>query len=131
MLTSCEPFKIEDERRKFQYVPTKEYDKLFGHRTNKGTNKLFHCRYCQHGFKRQVLLDKQLELGCLAIDGQSVKLPDEGETISFQNHAKQFKCPFVIYGDFECLTTKTGCDSKPLDPTTSHIQISTTCPERF
>ena len=82
--------KIEDEKGKFHYVLINAYDKLNGNRTNKGTNKLFHGRYCQHGFERRNLLDKHLERGCLAVEGQSVKLPDEGETISFQNHAKQF-----------------------------------------
>ena len=33
------------------------------------------------------LLAEHLERGCLAIEGQSVKLPDEGETICFTNHA--------------------------------------------
>ena len=111
--------KIEDEKGKCHYVLIKDYDKLIGNQTNKGTNKLFHCRYCQHGFKRQSLLDNHLERGCLAVEGQTVKLPDEGETISFKNHTRKFKCPFVIYGDFECLTTKTGCYSKPVDPTKS------------
>jgi hypothetical protein len=112
--------KIEDEKDKFHYVLIKDYDKLIGNQTNKDTHKLFHCRYCQHGFKRQNLLDEHLKRGCLAVEGQSVKLPDEGETISFKNHAKQFKCPFVMYGDFECLTTKTGHYSKPVDPTKSY-----------
>lgn len=49
-----------------------------------------------------------------------MKLPDEGETISLKNHARTFTCPFVIYSDFECLTTNTGCYSKPVDPTTSY-----------
>ena len=112
--------KIEDEKGKSHYVLIKDYDKLIGSQTNKDTNKLLHCRYCQHGFKRQNLLDEHLKRGCLAVEGQYVKLPDEGETISFKTHAKQFKCPFVIYGDFECLTTKTGHYSKPVDPTKSY-----------
>jgi hypothetical protein len=116
--------KIENEKGKLHYVLIKAYDKLIGNQTNKGTNKLFHCRYCQNGFTRQNLLDKHLERGCLAVEGQSVKLADEGETISFQNHAKQFKRLFVIYGDFECLTTKTGCYSKPVDTTTSHTHLN-------
>ena len=75
-------------------------------------------------FKRQNLLDEHLKRGCLAVDGQGIKLPDKGSIIEFKNHDNKFKCPFVIYGDFECLTTKTGCYSKPVDsneqdPTTS------------
>ncbi len=49
--------------------------------TNKHNNKLCHCMYCQHGFKRENLLQKHLDNGCLAVEGQSVKMPDEGERI--------------------------------------------------
>ena len=46
--------KIEDEQGKFHYVFIKDYDKLIGNQTNKGANKLFHCRYCQHGLNDTV-----------------------------------------------------------------------------
>ena len=61
-------------------------------------------------------MNKHLERGCLAVDGQSVKLPPKGNKIEFKNHENKFKSPYVIYGDFECLTTKTGCYSKPVNP---------------
>ena len=98
----------------------KDYNKLVGSQTNGGKDKLFHCRYCQHGFKRENLLNKHLENGCLAVEGQYVKLPEEGSTIEFNNHNRKFKCPFTIYGDFECLTTISGCYSKPADPNKSY-----------
>ena len=73
--------KIDDDSGKFHYVYVKNYNKLVGSQTNKGTNKLFHCRYCQHGFKREDLLQEHLTRGCLAVEGQSVKMPDEGARI--------------------------------------------------
>ena len=96
--------KIEDDNGKTHYVYIKDYDKLIGKQTNKSEHKLFHCRYCQHGFKRQELLDKHLHRGCSSVEGQSVKLPDKGDVIEFLNGHRQFKCPYVVYGDFECLT---------------------------
>ena len=113
--------KIEDDTGKHHYVFIKDYNKLIGSQTNDSKNKLFHCRFCQHGFKRQNLLDKHLERGCLAVEGQSVKMPDEGSAIEFKNHYRQFTCPFTIYGDFECLTMETG-DFKPLNPSNSYTQ---------
>jgi hypothetical protein len=98
--------KIMGENGKFHYVYIKDYDRLVGSQTNKSPHKLYHCRYCQHGFKRQDLLEQHLENGCLAVTGQSVELPKEGETISFKGHYKTFKCPFVVYADFECITGK-------------------------
>ena len=41
-------------------------------------------------------------------------MPAAGNIIEFNNHERKFKTPYIIYGDFECLTTKTGCDSKPV-----------------
>jgi len=98
--------KIEDDNGKTHYVYIKDYDKLIGQQTNKTTNKLFHCRYCQHGFIRQDLLDNHVKRGCLSVEGQSVKLPDKGDVIGFLNENRKFKCPYVVYGDFECLTEK-------------------------
>ena len=57
-----------------------------------------------------------MDRGCLAVDGQAVKLPDRGETIEFRNHVRKIKTPDVIYADFERLTSKTGFYSKPLAP---------------
>ena len=116
--------KIEDEAGKYHYVFIKDYNKLVGSQTNGGNNKLFHCRYCQHGFKRKSLLDKHLERGCLAVEGQSVKMPDEGSEIVFNNHYRKFKCPFTIYADFECLTLETGnlLNKKPVNQNNSYTQ---------
>ena len=69
--------KIEDDSGKFHYVYVKNYNKLVGSQTNLSGHKLHHCRYCQHGFKRENLLQKHLDNGCLAVEGQSVKMPDE------------------------------------------------------
>ena len=35
-------------------------------------------------------------------------MPNEEDIMVFKNHYKKLKAPFVIYADFECLTTKTG-----------------------
>ena len=106
--------KISDGNGKFHYVYIKDYDKLVGKQTNGNGHKLHHCRYCQHGFKHESTLKKHLERGCLAVEGQSVELPMAGSTIGFSNHTRKFKTPYVMFADFECLTTKTGCYSKPI-----------------
>jgi len=42
-------------------------------------------------------------------------MPEEGKnTLSFQNHHKQMKMPYVIYADFEALVRKIlGCERRP------------------
>ena len=44
----------------------------------------------------------------MAVEGQIVEMPSEEDIMVFKNHYKKLKAPFVIYADFECLTTKTG-----------------------
>ena len=61
-----------------------------------------------------------MDRGCLAVDGQAVKLPDTGETIVFRNHVRMFKSHYVRYADVDCLTSKTGCYSKQLAPNEIH-----------
>ena len=48
-------------------------------------------------------------------------MPKAGENkLTFQNHHKQFPAPFVIYPDFEALTTK--IEGPELDPSVSNTQ---------
>ena len=63
---------------------------------------------CLHGYKREDLLEAHRP-DCRGI-GQTavrVEMPEEGKNkVTFQNHHKQLTTPFIIYADFEALTTK-------------------------
>ena len=37
-----------------------------------------------------------------------LQMPNEEDIMVFKNNYKKLKTPFVIYADFECLTTRTG-----------------------
>ena len=98
----------------YHYVFIKDYDKLIGSQTNKKKAKMHHCFHCKHGFITKDLLDEHTEKGCMAVEGQRVEMPkfdpDKPDKffIQFKNDYKKLKAPFVIYADFECLTTRTG-----------------------
>ena len=47
-------------------------------------------------------------------------MPEEGTKLTFQNWHKQLSAPYVIYADFEALTTK--IDGPEHDPTQSNTQ---------
>ena len=50
-----------------------------------------------------------------------VEMPEEGKNkVTLQNHHKQLPTPFIIYADFEALTTKV--EGPHLDPTKSNTQ---------
>ena len=93
-----------DDENESHYVLIKEYSRLMGNQTNKNGHKLFHCRFCQKGFNQEKLLNAHLLKGCMANEVQSIKMPEEKEKMNFQKHYKKLRCPYVIYGDFECLT---------------------------
>ena len=94
-----------DEEHNNHYALIKDYSRLLGGQTNKKTNKQFYCHYCQKGFTKENLLQAHLLKGCMANEVQAIEMPEEKEKMSFQKHYKKLKCPYVIYGDFECLTT--------------------------
>ena len=43
----------------------------------------------------------------MANEIQHTEIPEEGTTMKIEKHFKKLQVPFVIYGDFECLTTET------------------------
>ena len=96
-----------EQNNKSHYVLIKEYSRLMGSQTNKHCNKLFHCIHCQKGFQQEKLLNAHVLKGCMANEVQAIEMPKEEEKMYFKNHYKKLRCPYVIYGDFECLTTKT------------------------
>ena len=49
-------------------------------------------------------IKQHFEHGCLAIEGQQMKMPKEGEQICFKNDFIKFEAPYVMYANFECVT---------------------------
>ena len=111
------------EGNKYHYVYIKNYDRLIGCQTNNDQkNKYYHCMYCQHGFKKEKTLQQHLQKGCMAVEGQSVKLPKEGDTIKFKNNNRKFKCPIAMYSDFECVTEEIENNSNETNTDASYTK---------
>ena len=119
--------KLTGENGNSHYVYIKNYNKLMGSQTNKTNRKKHHCRTCSHGFKSEELLKQHEEQGCLAVEGQEIKMPEVGATIEFKNHFKKLKAPYVIYADFECLTVPIDVKSKSTKATTTSYQNHRPC----
>ena len=104
---------------KFHYTWIKDLNRL-RYDQNKHREKKHFCERCLHGYKREDLLEAH-KPECQGI-GQTavrVEMPPEGK-FTFQNHHKQLPAPYVIYADFEALTTKV--EGPELDPTKSNTQ---------
>ena len=51
-------------------------------------------------FQRWEYIYTYVEQGCMAVEGQQIKIPSEDEAMKFQNHFQQLKAPFVVYVDW-------------------------------
>ena len=82
----------------------------------KNRNAKHYCMMCLTGFSRADLLENHKK-NCNGVNGRPtrIEIPEEGKnTLSFQNHHKQMKVPYVIYADFEALVRKIpGCEIGP------------------
>ena len=106
---------------KFHYTWIKDLNRLLYDQSKHQHRKHF-CERCLHGYTREDLLEAH-KPDCRGI-GQTavrVEMPKAGENkLTFQNHHKQFPAPFIIYADFEALTTK--IEGPELDPSMSNTQ---------
>ena len=87
------------------YCLIKDLNKLL-YDQNRHKARMYYCHYCLHGFIREDLLQDH-EPHCCQHGPQRIELPNEDNAaLHFKDHYKQLKVPFVIYADFESLTTK-------------------------
>ncbi|XP_078384137.1 uncharacterized protein LOC144666608 [Oculina patagonica] len=97
------------------YCFVKRVSALLFDQTKNATKKHF-CMLCLTGFTRADLLENH-EKYCNGMNGRPtrIEMPEEGKnTLSFQNHHKQMRAPYVIYADFEALVRKiSGCEIGP------------------
>ena len=97
---------------------------------SKSDHRKHFCQRCLHGYTREDLL-RAHEPECRGI-GQTavrVEMPEDGQNkLSFQNHHKKLPAPFIIYADFEALTTKIeGCSPNPEKSNTQKTQEHEAC----
>ena len=115
---------------KFHYTWIKDLNRLLYDQSKHQHRKHF-CKRCLHGYTREDILEAH-KSDCRGV-GQTavrVEMPEAGKNdkITFQNHHKQFLAPFVIYADFEALTTKIeGPELDPSVSSTQRTQLHETC----
>ena len=106
---------------KFHYTWIKNLSRLLYDQSKHREKKHF-CERCLHGYSRGDLLENH-KPECQGI-GQTavrVEMPEEGKNnLTFQNNHRQLPAPYIIYADFEALTTKLA--GPELNPTMSNTQ---------
>jgi hypothetical protein len=95
------------------YVYVKDFNKLKSANTMRDgkhvSNTHHYCRYCGHGFYKKELLEKHADR-CSELEPSRVVLPRKGQYTQFNNYKNKYRCPFIVYADFEALTTETTDD---------------------
>ena len=104
--------KVYDEDNNYHYVLVKNKSRLLNCQNNKNINKKHYCHHCLNPFSSEKAYKNHLEKGCRASEGQQTKMPDKDTYIEFEKRNTKLPCPFVIYGDFECLTTNSNTGIK-------------------
>ena len=77
-------YMVEGEHNKYHYVLINNLRRLMGNQYNKHKEQKHICPHCLKGFQTTDTLTKHFDRGCLAIEGQQIQLPKEGDTIHFQ-----------------------------------------------
>ena len=109
------------------YCLIKDMSRLLGDRT-KYKNAYHYCHYCFHGFVRQDLLDEH-QSHCERLGAQKIEMADaNNKYISFYQHQRKLRVPFIVYADFESFTCKMdGCENEPQTSFTCKYQKHEPC----
>jgi hypothetical protein len=112
---------LVEKAGKFHYTWIKNLSRLLYDQSKHREKKHF-CERCLHGYSREDLLeDHKPECQGIGQTAVRVEMPEEGKNkLTFQNHHKQLPAPYIIYADFEALTTK--IEGPDLDPSKSNTQ---------
>ena len=90
---------------KQHYCWIKNFSRLVGSQVTKDGHKIYFCKRCLNHFSKPEKLNDHIEI-CKENSACRIEVPKPGETISFKNHKKSLRVPFVIYADFEAVTEK-------------------------
>ncbi|XP_011869853.1 PREDICTED: uncharacterized protein LOC105563134, partial [Vollenhovia emeryi] len=90
----------------------KEYKKHICDRFEKYIFKNFCLSICLHYFSSNVKLQAH-SVDCQQINDCAIILPsEEDKWLSFNNHSRKERVPFVVYADLECILKKMDTDPK-------------------
>ena len=94
-----------EKEYKQHYVYIKDFNRL-NYNVTKSHHRKHFCLHCLQPFTSEDRLEAH-KRDCLIINGtQWIEMPKEGSQVYFWNHRKRLPVPFVIYADFEAITSK-------------------------
>ena len=93
---------ISDDTKQ-HYCWIKDISKLLSLQTSKDGHVRHVCFRCRNTFQTEKSLASQHQY-CKSHEAIEIELSKKGTKISFQNHNRSMRVPFIVYADFESLT---------------------------
>ena len=106
---------LYEEDGKSHYSLIKNFNRLVRSQITKHSNNPVNiCKRCFNHFTTEDLLNKHMKY-CYNNKESIVKMPKPGSNfLHFKNYYKQLPVPFVVYADFECITSEvSSCCPNP------------------
>ena len=120
---------LTEKAGKFRYTWIKDLNRLLYDQSKHQERKHF-CERCLHGYSREDFLESHRpECRGISQIAMKVEMPEEGkDKLAFQNHHQQRLAPFIMYAEFEALTTKIeGPELNPMKSNTGKTQDHEAC----
>ena len=109
------------------YCWIKNMSALNASKIDRHKGKKYFCKYCDNCFNTEKILQKH-EKYCSNHKAVGIRMPKEGTMLSFKNHCKKMRVPFVVYADFESfMEPVTTCSPSDDDSYTQQYQKHTPC----
>ena len=93
---------ISDDTKQ-HYCCIKDISKLSSLQTSRDGHVRHVCFRCLDTFKTEKSLASHHEY-CKSHEAFKIELPEKGSQISFKNHNRSMRVPFIVYADFESFT---------------------------
>ena len=93
---------ISDEKQK-HYCVIKSLSRLLSSQVTNHDGAVVFCLNCWNHFPNEEKLSIHEEY-CWNNEAIKIEMPEKGSFISFNNHNRSIKVPFVVYADFEAFT---------------------------
>ena len=102
---------ISDNTKQY-YHSIKDISKLISLQTSKHDHVQHVCFRCLNTFNSKE--SSSHNEYCKSYEAIEIELPEEGSKISFENHNRSMRVPFIVYADFESFTPQQStCQPNP------------------
>ena len=111
---------ISDDTKQHYYW-IKDISKQLPLQTSKHGHVGYVCFRCLNTFNFDKSLASHHDY-CKSYEAIKIELPEEGSKISFKNHIRSMRVPFIVYADFESFTSAVNMPTNPEKSYTKQYQ---------